>query len=397
VSPEWKISVSPRILRLPPYLFATINKVKYEKRRQGVDVIDLGMGNPTDPPPALVVEKLCEAVHDPRNHRYSASIGVFNLRREVSRLYEKLYNVSLDPETEVIATIGSKEGFSHLCLALLGAGDTALVPTPWFPIHVYGVVLAGATAINIPVGTDESFLRRAVDVIENLQPRPKLWVLNYPHNPTTATVELGFFEEVVAIARKYKLLVVQDLAYGETVFDGYKAPSILQVKGAKDLAVEFTTMSKAFNMAGWRIGFCSGNAEMVRALAMIKHYYDYGIFQPIQIAAIIALRHCTEYAEQQARLYQSRRDVLCKGLGRLGWEVPKPRATMFVWAPIPRKFRSMGSFEFCLKLIQEAAVAASPGAGFGENGEGHLRFALVENELRLKQAVRQIGRLFSVK
>lgn len=391
-SDSYTIEVSTRLKRLPPYLFGKLNAIKHARRKAGVDLIDLGMGNPSDPTPAPIVEKLREAVGDPRNHRYSVSTGIFNLRREMARHYARRWGVELDPESEVIATIGSKEGFSHLCLGLLGPGDTALVPTPWFPIHVYGVVLAGASAINIPVGTDEAFLRRAIDVIENLQPRPKVWVLNYPHNPTTATVELGFFEEVVAIARRYNLLVIQDLAYGETVFDGYRAPSILQVKGAKDLAVEFTTMSKAFNMAGWRIGFCCGNAEMVRALAKIKHYYDYGIFQPVQIAAIIALRHCQQYAQEQALTYQQRRDVLCRGLNRLGWKVTPPRATMFVWAPIPERFRHMGSFNFCLKMIEEGAVAASPGAGFGENGEGFVRFALVENELRLKQAVRQIGR-----
>jgi len=391
-SNTYSVDVATRLKRLPPYLFGKLNAIKIERRRQGVDLIDLGMGNPSDPTPPPIVKKLCEAVADPRNHRYSVSNGIYNLRREVAKHYAQKWEVGLDPETEVVATIGSKEGFSHLCLALLGPGDTALVPTPWFPVHVYAVMLAGASAINIPVGTDEQFLKRAVDVIENLQPRPKVWVLNYPHNPTTATVDLSFFEEVVAIAKKYNLLVIQDLAYGETVFDGYKAPSILQVKGSKDIAVEFTTMSKAFNMAGWRIGFCCGNAGMIGALAKIKHYYDYGIFQAIQIASIIALRHCDEYAEEQARIYQSRRDVLCDGLSRYGWDIPKPNATMFVWAPIPEKLSSMGSFDFCLKLIDDAEVAMAPGAAFGENGEGHVRLALVENELRLKQAVRQIGR-----
>jgi len=396
-SDSYSIDVSTRLKRLPPYLFGKLNAIKYQRRKSGIDLIDLGMGNPSDPTPPPIVQKLQEAAADPRNHRYSVSNGIFNLRREIAKHYAEQWSVELDPGSEVAATIGSKEGFSHLCLALLGPGDTALVPAPWFPVHVYAVMLAGASAINIQVGTDEAFLKRAVDVIENLQPRPKVWVLNYPHNPTTATVDLEFFEEVIAIARRYGLLVVQDLAYGETVFDGYRAPSILQVKGAKDLAVEFTTMSKAFNMAGWRIGFCCGNADMVRALAKIKHYYDYGIFQPIQIASIIALRHCREYASRQAQTYQRRRDVLCRGLGRLGWRVPKPKATMFVWAPIPDPFRPMGSFDFCLKMIDEAAVAAAPGAAFGENGEGFVRLALVENELRLKQAIRQIGRALSTR
>ena len=394
MSPEWKISVSPRILRLPPYLFATINKVKYEKRRQGVDVIDLGMGNPTDPPPALVIEKLCEAAHDPRNHRYSASIGVFNLRREVSRLYEKLYNVSLDPETEVIATIGSKEGFSHMCLALIGSGDTAIVGDPYFPIHMYAVMLAGGNVINVPLGNDEAFLSRVAYVAEHLYPKPKLLILNYPHNPTAMTVDgVEFFDAVVGLARKHGIMVIHDMAYGRTCFDGYVAPSFLQARGAKDAGVEFLTMSKPYNMAGWRIGFCVGNSEMIRALGTIKGYYDYGIFQAIQIASIIAMRHCNDDAREQAMVYQKRRDVVVSGLRKAGWEVESPRASMFVWAKVaPQHLAGQGSIDFSLRLLEEAEVAVAPGRAFGEQGENYVRIALVENEHRLRQAMRNIDR-----
>jgi len=394
VSEQWNIDVSPRIRRLPPYLFGRINELKYQKRRAGVDMIDLGMGNPLDAPPDVVIEKLCEAARDPRNHRYSASAGVFNLRREVARLYERLYGVQLDPATEVIACIGSKEGFSHLCLAMMGPGDTAVVGDPYFPIHVYGVALAGGNVINVPLGNDEAFLNRVAYVVEHLYPKPKLLILNYPHNPTAMTVDdLGFFEEVVALARREGILVIHDFAYGQTCFDGYKAPSFLQAPGAKDVGVEFITMSKPYNMAGWRIGFCLGNAEMIRAVATIKGYYDYGIFQPIQIASIIAMRSCAEDAARQAEVYRGRRDVVVDGLRRLGWELDKPRGSMFVWAKVAEEhLAGQETIDFSLRLIEEAEVVVSPGRAFGEKGEGYVRIALVENEQRLRQAVRQIDR-----
>ncbi len=390
---EFTINVATRVKRLPPYLFGRLNALKYEKRRKGIDIIDLGMGNPNDPTPKPIIDKLCEAVQDPRNHRYSVSaIGIFNLRREVAKYYQQQWGVELDPETEVVCTIGSKEGFSHLCLGLLESGDTALVPNPAFPIHIHSVAIAGANVISVPLTEPKELLSSFEDVARNIFPRPKVLIINYPHNPTAATVDLDFFEGVVAFARKYNIVVVHDFAYSGIVFDGYKAPSFLQAKGAKEVGVEFNTMSKTFNMAGWRLGFCVGNRQIVEALAKVKGYYDYGIFQPVQIASIIALRHCQEYAEKQAKIYQNRRDVLCDGLNRIGWNVEKPRASMFVWAPVPERFRSMGSFEFAMKLINEAAVAVAPGSAFGENGEGYLRLAIVENELRLKQAVRQIDR-----
>lgn len=391
---KWTIPVSHRLKRLPPYVFGRLNSMKMKLRRENIDIIDLGMGNPTDPTPKLVVDKLCEAVQDPRNHRYSMASGVDSLRKEVAKHYKRGWDVELDPEKEIIATIGSKEGFSHLCLAMLGPGDTAIVPYPAFPVHIHGVTLAEGNVIGLPVmDSQENFMKNLVHICETLHPRPKLLNLNYPHNPTTKTVELAFFEEVVNIAKKFDLYVVQDFAYGETTFDDYKAPSILQVKGAKKRAVEFSTMSKSFNMAGWRIGFCSGNAEIIRALGALKGYYDYGIFQPVQIAAIIALRHCHEFAAEQAAIYQQRRDVFVDSLNRNGWKIESPRATMFVWARIPEQFQTMGSLEFSLKLIEEANVAAAPGVAFGEHGEGYLRFALAENQHRLRQAARQIGRI----
>jgi len=394
---DYTINVSPRLRRLPPYLFGTLNKMKYQKRQEGIDIIDLGMGNPNDPTPQPVVDKLCEAVQDRRNQRYSVSTGVFNLRREMAKRYKKIWEVDIDPEDEIIACIGSKEGFSHMCMALLGPGDSALVPSPAFPIHVYAVALAEGNVINVPIADEEQMLVHIVYVCENLFPKPKVLVLNYPHNPTTTTVELEFFKRVVELAKRFGFLVIHDFAYGETTFDGYKAPSMLQVPGAKDVGVEFTTMSKQFNMAGWRIGFCAGNSEMIRGLAKIKGYYDYGIFQPIQIAAIIALRNCDDTVAEMKATYQGRRDVLCDGLTRIGWPVEKPRASVFTWARIPEPFRAMGSIKFAMKLMDEAEVAAAPGRGFGEGGEGFMRFALVENEKRLRQAVRQIGRALKLK
>jgi len=391
-SDEYSINVADRLLRLPPYLFGKLNQIKYQKRKAGLDVIDLGMGNPNDPTPEPIVDKLCEAARDQRNQRYSVSTGLFNLRRDAAKHYEQVWDVKLNPDTEVIATIGSKEGFSHMCLALLGPGQTALVPNPTFPIHGYAVALAGGNVVSYSVSDEENTLRDIAYVCKNLFPRPRVLIMNYPHNPTTATVELAFFEEIVALARKHDFLVMHDFAYSETTFDGWRAPSFLQASGAKEVGVEFTTMSKNYNMAGWRIGFCSGHPEMVRALAKIKGYYDYGIFAPIQIAAIIAFRKCQKEIDQMRAVYQARRDVLCDGLGRYGWHIPKPKATMFVWAPIPEEFRAMGSTNFALKLMEEAEVAVAPGRAFGEPGEGYVRIALVENDKRLRQAVRQIGR-----
>ena len=391
---EWNIDVANRIRRLPPYLFGRLNTMKHAKRVAGVDIIDLGMGNPSDPPAPEIVEKLCEAAHDPRNHRYSVSIGVFNLRREVAKLYKKLYDVDLDPDNEIVATVGSKEGFSHLCLALMGPGDTAVVGDPFFPIHVYAVNLAGANVIKVPLGNDEAFLQRIADVAENLHPRPKCMMLNYPHNPTAMTVDnVGFFEQAVALAKRTGMYVIHDFAYGRTCFDGYKAPSFLQARGAKDVGVEFFTMSKPYNMAGWRIGFCVGNSEMVRALATIKGYYDYGIFQPIQIASIIAMRNCEDAVAEQAKVYEKRRDVLVEGLRKLGWDIEPPRGSMFVWTRVSEEhLAGQGTIDFSIRLMEEAEVAVAPGRGFGEGGEGYVRIALVENELRMKQALRQMDR-----
>lgn len=396
VPQEFIIEVAGRVKRLPPYLFGRLNQLKYEKRNQGIDIIDLGMGNPNDPTPPPIVEKLCETVQDPKNHRYSVSaIGIPHLRREIANFYQSEWGVELDPRKEVVCTIGSKEGISHLCLALLEDGDAALVPSPAFPVHLYGPELAGAEVVTIPLKGEEELLVDITRAIETVHPKPKVLILNFPHNPTGRTVELGFFEEIVEIAKKYNTIVVHDFAYCCMGFDDYKPPSFLQVKGAKDVGIEFNTFSKSFNMPGWRLGFCVGNHQIVDALAKIKGYYDYGIFPPVQVAGIIALRDCRKYAEQQARIYQQRRDILCDGLMRIGWEVEKPRAAMFVWTPIIEKYRSMGSVEFSYKLLNEARVSVAPGVAFGEDGEGFLRFALVENELRLKQAVRQIHKALS--
>jgi alanine-synthesizing transaminase len=391
------VPVADRVKRLPPYLFGKINDLKYRKRRAGIDVIDLGMGNPTDPPDPRIIEKLCEAAADPRNHRYSASAGIFNLRREVANLYERRFGVHLDPHREVIATIGSKEGFSHMCLALVGPGDTCIVPAPTFPVHLYAPALAAANVLQLEVARPEQFLRDVARTCEILFPKPKLVVINFPHNPTTTVVELDFYVELVALARQFGFMVISDFAYADVCYDGYEAPSFLSVPGAKDVGVEFTTLSKGYNMAGWRVGFCAGNAEMVKALATIKGYYDYGIFQAIQVAAIIALRHADDARRAQALEYQRRRDVLVRGLQRGGWEIESPKASMFVWARIPQYWRDrMGSIDLAMKLLEEAAVAASPGRGFGPTGEGYLRLALVENEHRLRQAVRQIHRALRV-
>ena len=391
--PEFMIEPAERITRLPPYLFARINALKLVKRQQGADIIDLGMGNPSDPTPRIVVDKLCEAAKDPRNQRYSASRGIRNLRVEVAKKYKRKWGVELDPDTEVLACIGSKEGFSHMCLAMLGSGDTAVVPAPAFPIHIYAVAMAGASVISVPLGNDEKFLETIAMVCERIYPKPKLLILNYPHNPTAMTVDEGFFEPVVALAKRFKIAVIHDFAYGETCFDGYKAPSFLAAKGAKDVGVEFTTLSKPYNMAGFRIGFAAGNKDMINYLATIKGYYDYGIFQAIQIAGIIAMRHCEKDNIEQNKKYARRRDVVCEGLRKIGWEVEKPRAGMFVWAKVPPEhLKGKGTIDYAMDLMEHAEVAISPGGAFGESGENYMRIALVENELRLKQAIRNISR-----
>ncbi len=395
---EFKITPAQRITRLPPYLFGKLNALKLAKRQAGADIIDLGMGNPIDPAPKIVIEKLCEAAQDPRNHRYSASRGIKNLRGEIAKKYLKNWNVQLDPETEVLACLGSKEGFSHLCLAMMGPGDTAVVPDPTFPIHNYSVALAGANVVSVPLGNDEKFLNTIAEVVEHMYPRPKLLILNYPHNPTAMTVDEGFFETVVDVAKRFGVAVIHDFAYGETCFDGYKAPSFLSVKGAKDIGVEFITMSKPYNMAGFRVGFIAGNKQMIEYLATIKGYYDYGIFQAIQIASIIALRHCDEHIEAQNKIYQTRRDIVVDGLRKIGWQLESPRASMFVWAKVPKEHsKGKGSIDYAMDLMEHAEVAVAPGRAFGENGEDYVRLALVENELRLKQAIRNISRFVQQK
>ncbi len=387
------IEVAERVRRLPPYLFARINKLMYEKRRAGADVIDLGMGNPSDPPQDLVIEKLAEAARDPKNHGYAPAQGILSLRREAAAKYFKHYGVRLDPQREVIACLGSKEGFSHLCLALVGPGDTAIVPAPSYPAHLYAVAMAAANAILLEVADSAKLLSNIDYTCRHLVPRPKVLIVNFPHNPTTVVVEPEFYVEVVRLAKRYGFMVISDLAYADVTFDGYKTPSFLAAPGAIDVGVELTTMSKGYNMAGWRIGFAAGNAEMLRALSTIKGYYDYGMFRPIQIAAIMALRHTDAAVEAQAATYQRRRDVLCEGLERIGWPVERPKASMFLWTKMPEPWASqMNSFDFAMKLLQEGDVVVSPGAGFGPAGEGYLRLALVENENRLRQAVRQIGR-----
>ncbi len=383
---------SKRLDRLPPYLFGTLNELKLKLRQQGEDVIDLAMGNPDFPPAPHIAEKLREVTLDSKAHRYSASKGIPNLRKAICRHYQKRFEVELDWETEAIGVIGSKEGLAHLSLALLDEGDTALVPNPTYPIHIYSVVIAGGNVITIPLSQEENFVPQMDRIARELWPKPKVMILNFPHNPTTAVVDLSFLEQVVEFARQEDILVVHDFAYSDIVFDGYKAPSIMQIKGAKEVAVEFFTMSKSYNMAGWRVGFCVGNSEVIEALAKIKGYYDYGIFTPVQVAAIAALDGPQDCVRETAERYQQRRDVLVEGLDRIGWPLTKPKATMFVWASIPDKYRQMGSMKFAAKLLEEAKVAVTPGVGFGDLGEGYVRVALVENEHRIRQAVRNIKR-----
>jgi len=389
----FEVKFASRVDRLPPYMFGRINNALYQKRRAGSDVIDLGMGNPSDPPQDVVVQKLIAAASDEGNHGYSKSNGILNLRREVAKKYERKYNVQLDPESQVIACLGSKEGFSHMCLALMGPGDTAMIPSPYFPIHMYSVILASGSVVALDVADPDKFLSNVAYTCENLTPRPKLLIINYPHNPSSATIEPDFFVEVVRLAKKYGFLVIHDFAYADVAFDGYMPPSFLSARGAKDVGVEFTTMSKGYNMAGWRVGFCAGNADMIRGLGTVKGYYDYGMFQAIQIAAIVALRETESAVLEQSLIYAGRRDALVSGLRRLGWNVTPPRAGMFVWAQIPEPWRSsMSTMDFAMKLLEEGDVAVSPGSGFGPAGEGYLRLALVENEHRLRQAVRLIAR-----
>ncbi len=383
----------PRIKRLPPYVFNIVNDLKREARARGEDIVDFGMGNPDQATPDHIVNKLVEAAQREDTHRYSVSRGIPRLRLAIADWYKRRYDVDLDAEKEAIVTIGSKEGLAHLMLATLGQGDVVLVPNPAYPIHPYGVVIAGADVRHVRMLSDVDFFEELEKAIKESWPRPKMMLLNFPANPTTQCVELDFFERVVAIAREYGLWVVHDLAYADLVFDGYEAPSILQVPGAKDVAVESFTLSKSYNMPGWRIGFMCGNPELVGALARIKSYLDYGMFTPVQVAGIAALNGPQDCVGEIRELYRKRRDVLCEGLNAMGWAVEKPKATMFVWAPIPEQFREMGSLEFSKLLLKEARVAVSPGIGFGEYGDDHVRFGLIENEHRTRQALRGLKRL----
>ena len=383
---------SKRLNRLPPYMFGKLRQLTHERRQQGIDIIDLAMGNPNQPTPQPIIDKLTEAAQELRNHRYSVSRGIYNLRREVSWHYERRFGVDIDPDEEAIAVIGTKEGLGHLALALIDNGDLAMVPNPTFPIHMYSIVLAGGSVVSIPLTEENDFIPSLTEITRDIWPRPKALILSFPHNPTGAVVDLGFFEEIVAFAKRQEIVVIHDLAYADIVFDGYKAPSLLQARGAKDIGIEFISLSKSYNMAGWRCGFAAGNREIIEALARIKGYYDYGIFAPIQVAAIMALRTPEDTVTENAAVYQKRRDVLVDGLNRIGWKVQKPQASMFVWAPIPEAWKHLNSLEFAMKLLSEAEVCVSPGAGFGHNGEGYIRIALVENEDRIRQAVRQIRR-----
>ncbi len=381
--------------QLPPYLFGMINHMKSEKRLNGDDVIDLGMGNPVDPTPEPIVEKLCEVAQDPKSHRYPVAAGLRNLRKEIAKYYQRDFGVTLDSEKEIICTIGSKEGISHICLALIGPGDTVLVPAPAFPIHIYAATIAGGNVIRIPLAPDDTFLQRIADMCESLYPKPKVLVLNYPHNPTAALATKELFAEIVKLARKYGFIVIQDFAYARITFDGYKAPSFMEVEGGREVGVEFGSFSKSYNMAGWRLGYGVGNPRLIEGLAKIKGYYDYGIFSPIQIAGIIAMRDCEDDVSRQVEIYQNRRDVLCRGLEQMGWEVSKPGAGMFAWVKIPEPYAQLGSMEFSIQMMNRANVALAPGIGFGQEGEGWLRLALVENEHRIRQALRQMRRALS--
>jgi alanine-synthesizing transaminase len=391
-----------RINGLPPYVFAHIDALKLGARRAGKDVIDLAFGNPDIPSPQVAVDKLAEAVHNPRNHRYSASRGIPKLRQAVSSLYERRFGVELDPDTEVVTTIGAKEGLSHLMWVLLGPGDSALVPSPSYPIHIYAPLFAGAEVRQVRIDNPgavedgssaaEAFFGNLMESWESAWPKPRVIVLSFPHNPTTACVDLAWMTRIVEFAREHEVVLVHDFAYADISFDGYEPPSILQVPGAKDVAVELYSMTKSFSMAGWRVAFLVGNREVVAALTKLKSYLDYGTFQPIQIAAIVAMNEASDYPKEVNEIYKARRDSLCDGLNRIGWHLTKPKGTMFVWAPIPEPYREMGSLEFSSYLVSEAEVATSPGVGFGPGGDGYVRFALIENEQRIGQAVRNLRR-----
>jgi alanine-synthesizing transaminase len=386
-----------RIKRLPPYVFAIVNNLKMEARQKGEDIIDLGMGNPDGPTPKHIIEKLVEASRKPKNHRYSASRGISNLRVAISEWYKRRYDVSIDPECEACVTIGSKEGLSHLVLATVIPGDVVMTPTPAYPIHPYSVIIAGGEVRQIPIGTGIDFFAEMEKVYKTTWPRPKMLILNFPHNPTTQVVDgLSFFKKVVDFARDNNIMVIHDFAYADLTFDGYKAPSFLEVPGAKDVGVEFFSLTKSYNMAGWRVGFCVGNREVVGALIKIKSYLDYGMFNPIQIASVIALRGDQGCVEDIRLACERRRNVLVKGLKQAGWIIDPPKATMFAWAEIPEAFRKMGSLEFCKLLIREAGVAVSPGIGFGEGGDNYVRFALVENEHRIRQATKGIKKVLNI-
>jgi alanine-synthesizing transaminase len=384
-----------RINGLPPYVFAIINQLRDEARHAGQDVIDMGFGNPDIPSPDIAVDKLAEAARNPRNHRYSSSRGIPKLRLAIADLYQRNFGVELDPDREVVATIGAKEGLSHLMWTLVGPGDTALVPTPSYPIHIYAPLFAGADVQQVRLGPDQDFFANLMDSWESTWPRPRVIVFSFPHNPTTECVDLAWMTRLVNFAKEHNVILVHDFAYSDTAFDGYRPPSVLEVPGAKDVAVELYTLTKSFSMAGWRVAFMVGNAEIVQALTKLKSYLDYGTFQPIQIAAIVTMNEEPDYPKVVNEIYQSRRDVLVDGLNRIGWELEKPKGTMFVWAPIPEPYREMGSLEFAKFLVTEAEVATSPGVGFGKGGEGFVRFALIENEQRVGQGVRNLRRVLT--
>ncbi len=385
----------PRMHRLPPYVFAVVGELKMQLRRQNIDIIDMSMGNPDLPTPQHIVDKLAEAAQKPANHRYSVSRGIPNLRKAICDWYERKFDISLDPDSEAVITMGSKEGLAHLSLAMLSPGDVVLAPDPTYPIHTYAPIIAGADVRSIPIGPGRDFFEDLTTAVRQAWPKPKLLFLCYPHNPTTEVTDLEFFQKVVDFAKEHNIWVVHDLAYADLAFDGYVAPSFLQAKGAKDVGVEFYTLSKSYSMPGWRMGFCVGNPELVKALTRIKSYLDYGIFQPIQIASTVALNGPEDCVKEICDIYRTRRDSLIDGLKRVGWDVPPPKATMFVWAQIPEEFRSMGSVEFSKLLLNEGQVAVSPGLGFGNYGDDYVRFALIENEHRTKQAIRGIRKALS--
>jgi len=385
-----------RIEKLPPYLFARLNATKLEMRQRGIDIIDFGMGNPNIPSPSHVVDKLKEVVDDPKSHRYSSTRGIPNFRKAVARWYKRLYNVDLDWETEAMSLLGSKEGLSHLMLAILDPGDTVLVPNPTFPVHIYSVGIAGGNVIGLPLREKAGFIPAMEDITREIWPKPKAVVLSFPHNPTGACVDLDFWTEVVDFAKRSGIIIIHDFAYAQLGFDGYKPPSILEVPGAKDVAIEITTMSKAYSMAGWRVGYCAGNKDIIDDLYSIKGYFDYGMFTPVQVAAISALDGPQDFVENTIENYRRRRDTFVDGLAKIGWHVPRPKAAMYLWCPIPEQYRAMGSIDFAMKLLTEAEVVVSPGIAFGDFGEGYVRISLVENEQRINQAIRNIKKaLFS--